>query len=194
MFPERREDFREIVRDKLHMKLSGTCWRRELKPKNGTPQDRAAELGHRLLAAGFVILIFDPELRENAIAGDYEPECTRWVLAKTKGEYAGWFSISWGRDEDFYRAAKRIGGSRYSKPNVVVPPSNFEEVLDFARMYDFRLSDAALKVAKEARRIRDAALTVKVEAPAERSRVSAPGMPPKLAVPEEVEVADEFKD
>jgi hypothetical protein len=194
-FPERRDDFREIMKSlRMEWDRDTACWKRKVAPRNGAPADRAAEAGHRLLAAGFPVRIFNPEVREKALMGGYEPECTRWVMAKVKGEYVGWFSISWGRDEDFYKAAKAIGGSRYDKPAVVVPAEKFEEVLDFAQMYDFRVSDAAMKVAEEFRRLRDAALTVRVDPPVERSMACAPGMPPKLAVPEEVEVADEFKD
>jgi len=196
VFPERREDFRGIVKDKLKMEWSGRCWRRKLVVKNGTPQDRAAEAGHRLLAAGFVVRIFDPEIRAKAISGDYEPECTRWIAVRNEtASYAGWFSISWDRDrEDFYKAAKKLPGAHWSKPNVVVPPANFEEVLDFAKMYGFRVSKTAQEIADQARRVRDAALTVKVEAPAEPAKVNISGRPPILEVPENVSIADEFRD
>jgi hypothetical protein len=194
IFPEKRDDFRELVKEKLHMEWCGTRWQRALIAKNGTPQDRAAEAGHRLLAAGFVIRIFDSELREKAIRGDYEPEYTRWVQRRIKGEYEGWFAINWGRDEDFYNVAKKISGARWSKPSVVVPPANFEEVLDFAKMYDFKISELAQEAIEQAMRIRDAALTVRVNMPAERSRVIVSSMPPVLDVPAEVGIADEFRD
>jgi hypothetical protein len=43
LFPERREDFRELVRFKLGYTWTEPCWKRELKSVNGSPADRAAE-------------------------------------------------------------------------------------------------------------------------------------------------------
>lgn len=194
IFPEKRDDFRELVKEKLHMEWFGSSWKRKIINKNGAPQDRAAEAGHRLLATGFVIRIFDTELREKAIRGEYEPECTRWVQKRTTGDYKGWLAINWERNEDFYNAAKRISGARWSRPSVVVPPANFEEVLDFAKMYGFKVSEMAQEAIEQARRIKDAALTVRVELPAEPSKELATGKPPVLDVPQEVGIADEFRD
>jgi len=192
-FPERRDDFRELVK-KLKMEWSGKFWRRKLNSRNGTPADRAAEAGHRLLAAGFPVRIFDAAIREKAICGEYEPECTRWVLARTSGDYTGWFAIIWERPDDFYKAAKAIPGSRYSKPSVVVPPEQFEEVLDFAKMYGFRLSAKAQEVIETARRAKEEALIVKPTPPEEKVAVIADGKPQILDVPEEVGVDEELRD
>lgn len=196
VFPERREDFWVIVKKQLNMAWAGSLWQRKLGAiQSGTVQDRAAEAGHRLLAAGFVIRIFDPEIREKAITGKYEPECTRWVMLRTgECDYTGWFAISWGRDEDFYQAAKKISGSRYSKPSVVVPTTSFEEVLDFAGMYRFKLSPGALSAVEAARRIKENALLAEVSVPNEQRRPVALNQPPLLEVPTEVGIADEFKD
>lgn len=193
-FPEKREDYWQLIKKQLHFTWTGSCWRRDLTIFNGMPADRAAEVGNRLLAAGFIIRIFNSEIRTAAIAGTFTQECTRWIKGITSGTYEGWFSISWSCDEDFYKAAKAIKGSRYSKPNVIVPPEQFEQVLDFAEMYAFQLSAVARAVADKAKAVKDAALTAKVE---ERvsERPPMPGeKPKKLAVPENVEVANEFKD
>jgi hypothetical protein len=138
--------------------------------------------------------MFDSELREKAIHGDYESECTRWVQKRTTGEYEGWFAINWNWDEDFYDVAKKISGARWNKPSVVVPPANFEEVLDFAKMYGFSVSDLAYEAIEQAHHLRDAALMVRVEAPIERPKASVLAIPPVLEVPQEVGVADEFRD
>lgn len=192
-FPERRDDFRELVKG-MGYRWDNGCWRRKLTAKNGTPQDRAAEAGHMLLGAGFAIRIYDEDTRQKAISGDYEPECTRWVQKRTEGKYDGWLAIGWKREDDFYNAAKRLPGARWSNPSMVVPPENFAEVLDFAQMYGFKVSEAAQGVIEAARYAREATLTAKVEPVAKQGKVIADGKPPVLEVPAEVGIDDEFKD
>ena len=192
-FPERRDDFRELVKENLKM-IWKDKWVRNLKPRHGTPADRAAEAGHCLLAAGFPIRIFDQIIREKAISGNYEPEHTRWIMGMVKGDYTGWFSISWSRDEDFYKAARKIPGSRYDKPNVVIPAEQFEQVLDFAQMYGFKVSEKAQGFADAARVSRDNMLVAKVGLGPEQEHVIPLGKPPLLEVPQDVGIADEFKD
>jgi hypothetical protein len=194
-FPERRDDFREIVKRKLNMEwMRGSqSWQRTISLADGTPADRAAEAGHRLLAAGFCIRIYDPELRKKAIDGNYEPESTRWIFRRTGGDYDGWFSLSWNRGEDYYGVAKRLPGSRWDKPNVVVPPEQFEEVLDFADMYGFSLSPGAEELVAQARQIKERALVADVEA-SDDMKVIVGTTPSVLEVPQEVEIVEELRD
>ena len=193
-FPEKREDFREIVKAQLKMKWNNGRWSRRLDSKSGTAADRTTEAGHVLLAAGFSIRIFDQEIREKAIKGEYEIEATRWLMARTSGEYKGWFSLSWDRNEDFYKVARKIAGSKYSRPDVVVPSEQFEQVLDFANMYNFKLSPGAERVVESARKAKEDALIVNVDAP-KRSKTSKPSdKPPTLEVPVEVEVDETLRD
>ena len=194
-FPERRDDFREVVKKQLRMEWSGSCWRRKLSAKAGTPEDRAAEAGHRLLAEGFVIRIYDAVVRARAVTGEYEAECTRWVMVrKADAKYPGHFAISWGKEDDFYSAARRISGSRWSSPSVVVPPEQFAEVLDFADMYGFKLSDTAIEVLETARQSKEDILVARVDAPAKKAKIVADGKPPVLDIPTEADVDDEFKE
>jgi len=192
-FPEKREDFREIVRD-FGMEWTGLCWRRRVKAHNGTVGARSSELGHKLLATGFIVRIYDDDVRRQAIDGMYEQEHTRWVLCRTGGDHLGWLALVWSRQEDFYRAARGINGSRYDKPSVIVPPEYYDEVLDFAEMYDFRISERAQEAIGQARQARESMLVVKVTAPVEREKVTVSGKPPVLEVPESVEIDDEFRD
>jgi hypothetical protein len=193
-FPEKREDFRQIVRFKLGYGWNGTCWRRNLKPTNGTAHDRAAELGHRLLTAGYPIRLFDDTIRVHAVTGTFEAESKRWIRRRIEGQYKDWLAISWPKSEDFYQAAKRIRGSRYDKPHIVVPPEQFEEVLDFAQMFSFSISEGADEVIEAARRVRASALTASV-APCAKKKLPVPGEKPEpIAVPEGVDVADEFRE
>lgn len=195
-FPEKREDFRELVRFKLGYSWdkNKARWIRRIGIKSGSAQDRAAEAGNKLLAAGFPIRIFDPDIRFRAISGQYEPECHRWIMKRTDNQYAGWFSISWPRGEGFFKAAKKLPGSKYDKPDIVVPAEQFEQVLDFAEMYEFNLSPGAQELADTAHKLRDSVLTAKVER-REESAMPEPGKKPKkLAVPEDVKIDQEFKE
>lgn len=194
-FPERRDDFRKIVKKKLNMewKRGSESWQRTISLTDGTPAERAAEAGHHLLAAGFCIRMYDAELRQKAVDGNYEPESTRWIFRRTGGDYDNWLSLSWNRGEDYYEVARRLPGSRWDKPNVVVPPEQFEEVLDFADMYGFSLSPGAEELVAQARLIKENALVAGVEVPDDMN-VSPGTKPPVLKVPQEVEVVAELRD
>lgn len=195
-FPEKRRDFREIVKEKLYMRwdYDRGCWTREISYRTGTAADRAAEVGHRLLAAGIPIRIYDPDVRQRAIDGEYEPECRRWVSALTTGDHKGWFGISWDYSDDFYAAAKKIPGSRWDNPFVLVPPEQFEAILDFAEQYGFKLSPGAEMVLAEAEHVRDAALIADVTAPDDPERIVTGRKPHKLDVPEVVEIDEALRD
>lgn len=194
-FPEKRDDFREIVKG-LGYTWDNGRWARTIGTFNGPHADRAAEAGHTLLSNGFCIRILDDALRAAAVAGEYTPECTRWIRQVITGEHKGWFEIVWSRDEDFYAAARRITASRYERPFVVVPPEQFEQVLDFATRYDFHLSQGAQQVLERARAARGAMLTTQ-PAPKRKPRETVAPVgdtPPVLTVPETVEIADSLKD
>lgn len=193
-FPEKREDFWTIIKKQLNFSWSSACWQRAIVSKNGTPADRAAEAGHVLLAAGFPIRIYDAELRHKAVTGAFAVEQTRWILCRKEGaEYAGWFAIRWGKDDDFYTAAKRIPGSRWHSPSVVVPPEQYEQVLDFAERYGFAVSDDARSAADKAKLAKESALVVNV-ANRQRAVHAVSDKPPVLIAPEEVGVDDSLRD
>lgn len=149
-FPEIHDGFNGLVKE-LGYRWERPLWVRRTNAQTGSARDRAAELGHRLLLAGFCVEFGDETLAPLAMTGDYAPEHTRWVLRRTSGNYQDWFFIRWARQEDFYREARALRGSRYDRPGVVVPAESYDEVLDFAESKDFRLSDGALALSTEAR-------------------------------------------
>lgn len=135
------DTFRSLVKGAGY-KWNGDEWEKQIKTTTGSAADRAAELGNKLLNAGFAIRIADPDIRRAAVEGDYEPETQRWITHMVKGKYAGWLYITWGRDDNLYKAARSIPQSRYERPGVVVPVVEYASVLDFADNYDFKLSKA----------------------------------------------------
>lgn len=162
--PEKRDDFREIVKRELRLRWTGRCWRREIPATAGTPIDRAVELACRLLAEGFPVRIHDEEIRARVQVGQYQPEITRWVRVRSDGDHAGWFDLRWGREDDYYRAARRITGSRYDAPAVVVPPEQFDEVEEFAEMHGFHVTRPAREAMDRAAEIRAGATLVESHA------------------------------
>ena len=161
-FPEKNEDYKQIVKD-FGLRWDGEAESRTLGQYAGDLVDRAAELGHKLLANGFSVVFPDESIQEMAIAGEYEAECKRWVLVRVEGKYQGWFVLKWQWPEDCYEAAKEVPGSRYDKPFVVVPPEQFNAVIDFAQMNKFRFSQGALALVVQAKAMLESALVVSVE-------------------------------
>jgi len=167
---EKNEKFREVVKS-LGYEWSGTNWVKEIREATGTAAERAAELGNKLLNAGFPISILDEEIRKNAINAVYEPEHTRWIYRCANGKYEDWFAITWEEDnEKLYQDARHITGSRWSKPSVVVKPEYFTQVEDFANLYGFRFTQAAQKLLDKAKMARETAVIVKPAGPKEEAK------------------------
>lgn len=195
---EKIESFRQIVKFQCGMEFdwSGSRrWYRRLNQFAGEPLHRAVELCHRLLAAGFVIEV-DTGWVEDIQSANYQPERTRWIKRVVAGKYTDWFSVSWGRLDDYYEVARRLPGSRYDgdKHQVVIPVACFNAMLDFAEQHDFDLSPGAIEIMDTAKAKRDAAILAVVETPKHRKRVVAKDVRPILSITKEEEVADEFAD
>lgn len=137
------EDLRQIVR-RLGFRFSAGFWRKKITIFTGSAEDRAAEVGNALLLAGFAVIIYDEGIRQKAIRADFEPECNQWVAIRIAGKYNGWLSILFPRGrQDLYDAARKITGSIWDSPNVVVPIQYHQQVEDFAEMLGFRLTPGA---------------------------------------------------
>jgi len=163
---EKNEKFREIVRG-LGYSWNGSVWEREITQFTGSAVERAAELGNKLLNAGFPVTILDNEARQKAIDGSYEPECKRWISRKTNGEHAGKLTISWPREDDLYSIARKLPGAKWDKGSMIVRPEHYEEVEEFARLYGFRFSTGAIETIEEAKRRKEVAIIVQPAAPVE---------------------------
>ncbi len=192
-FPEKREEFRTIIKASGY-RWSGNAWKREIKFKNGVINDRAAEIGHILLGSGFIIRIFDERIRQMAIDGHYTEEQTRWITAYKQGEQQGRFCVSWSYDENYYKAAKRIPTAKYVKPNISISAGQFEQVLDFAEINGFDISECAQQLIDEARETKERALTVQVAKPKTKQKQDISDTPEKLNIPETVEIDDDLRD
>lgn len=193
-FPERNEDFRKLIRYGLGYSWSGSFWKRKTGAF-GTPENRAAETGHRLLAAGFPIRVYDADLRRRILEADFEPEPKRAVYRRDIGRFANWFALRWPYGEDYYEAARALPGARYDRPHVVVPVEHFEAVIGFAETYGFALSPGAQDLVETARAAKEAELIAPPIKPKTQAKGRAPGrVPEPLEVPEDVEIDDSLRD
>ncbi|HZK57037.1 MAG TPA: hypothetical protein VFD17_01905 [Clostridia bacterium] len=160
---EKNEDFRLLVRDLGYTWGSGT-WYRTLDNTTGGYRDRVAEVGNKLLNKGFPVMILGEELRNMAISGEYEQECTRWIYAMVSGDYKGQFAIKWkGRNEKLYKTARSLPGSRWDSA-VMVRVEHYKEVEEFAELYGFKFTNAALRLITE---YKEAAENIEVVEPAQ---------------------------
>ncbi|MDT8718261.1 hypothetical protein IAI10_16460 [Clostridium sp. 19966] len=140
---EKNEDFIKTVKS-LCYKWDGV-WSKKIRETNGFIEDRAAELGNKLLNAGFTVSILDAQIRENAVKGIYEPECKRWIMLYGAEKYKGWLAIGWRDESDLYNTARKLPTSKWDNPYVVVKIEHYKEVEEFARLYGFKFSSSALK-------------------------------------------------
>ena len=163
---EKNEKFREIVRS-LGYSWSGAVWVREISQTTGSAVDRAAELGNKLLNAGFPVTILDNEARQKAIDGTYEPECKRWIKRRAAGEHAGKLAITWPRGDDLYNIARRLPGAKWDSGAMLVRTEYYEEVEEFASLYGFRFTKLATEEIESAKQLRATAAVVKPATPAE---------------------------
>lgn len=120
-------------------KWNGSAWRKEITVTTGSAEDRLIEIGNRLLVAGYPVKS-DPKYHEKIISGTYEPESKRWIIRED-----GQIRILTGKDEDLEIKARKIpGASKYGK--ITVPASAWQEIEDFARIHDFKISPGAQEV------------------------------------------------
>jgi hypothetical protein len=192
-FPEKRENFR-LIMHKYHFRWDNNRWQRLVSALDGTTFDRAAEIGHFLLAHGYIVRQFNADIRNAMIHGYFEACQTRWIALFTSGKEQGRLCIRWERkDEDYWKVAKRLPTARYAKPHISVAIEQFEQVLDFAEVNGFSITAAAREAMAAAKQAKDAALVVDVryEEPDKRGD---DGEPVELEVPSDVEVDDDLRD
>lgn len=153
------ELFRSVV------KASGFTWDPNIMrwsviatETNGSALDRAAEVISRLLNAGFSVRCSSAEAREKALSGTFKPFTTMWIREGTV-VYKGWLMIILPRRYErekrnkIYKAACKIKGSKYDgniKDGVIVfPVAQHLAVEDFANIYGYSFTNAALQIISE---------------------------------------------
>lgn len=161
---EKHDEFRDLVKARgFRWDWEVKVWWRSVDAVTGPAADRAAETAHVFLAAGFCVEVAD-DIAQTILDVSYEPEKRLRIqrAADANKVYGGWFLIIWPRDDDYWHAARRLPGNRYVKPHVVVPPEQYEAIIDFAERYGFWISPKAWKVINEAAARKRAALIIDV--------------------------------
>ena len=157
-FPEKLGVFNELV--KSHgFRWSWPIWYRDVTRLALSAKERCVELCYNLIDAGFIVDCPD-SLVQDIVNANFEPEQKLWIKRRTSGKHKNWFVICWPYGDDFYKEARRLTGSEYSKPFVVVPKEHYADVLDFANIHGFKLTDAALQLVELAKQQEDNILVV----------------------------------
>jgi len=139
---EKNDDFRTIVKE-LGYKWDG-IWERNINETTGSYIDRAAELGNKLLNAGFTVSIKDEDIKIKAINGNYIQECTRWIYKRLDADC---FAINWGKyDNVLYNASRKLPGAHWEGGSMLVKVAHYKEVEDFARIMGFAFTKLALQL------------------------------------------------
>lgn len=140
---EKNDTFREIVKS-LGYKWTDSCWKKTIEEINGTVKDIAAELANNLLNAGFGVNMYDKEIIEKAINGNFKKEQSNIIYRLLSKEYENYLIIRWrGMNNDLYEKARKLPYSRWYNKGVIVPVKYYKEIEDFAELYNFKFSDGA---------------------------------------------------
>lgn len=133
-------DFISIVKELGYQ--WGGVWHKDINEYTGTMEDRAAELGNKLLNSGFKVQFPNIQSKEKAISADFVPENDRWVKFNTK---TGKLALTWEKRSDaLYEAAKKLPSAKWSSGNMKVNIEFYQEVLDFAETMGFSISQTAM--------------------------------------------------
>ena len=160
--------FNELV--KSHgFRWQWPIWYRDISDLALPARERCVELCYNLVDAGFIVDVPD-NLVQDVIDCNFEPECRRWIKRVTKGSHKDWFAIVYPYGDSFYQESRKLTGSEYSKPHVVVPKEHYDEILDFADIHGFKLTKAALELVELAKQQEDDILIVELKPRRKRQR------------------------
>ncbi len=141
---------------------SERIWVKKISAKTGNAIDRATETAIKLLANGMPVEMESGTLYNQILTGKYEPACTRWIEEDPE---TGKLLMSWpGRSDNLYSAAKHIDTAKWSSGRgMLVSPKAYNEIRDFANLYDFKITGEAEKMLCAAEKEFEAAMIMDVQ-------------------------------
>lgn len=101
---QKDNDFIECVRS-LGYRWKGK-WRKNITELTGSYKDRMAEIGNLLLNEGFSIRIYNSEIRQKAISGQFEREQERWIIFNIEEDKL-WIKWEYGNNK-LYNTVKNF--------------------------------------------------------------------------------------
>lgn len=145
---QKNETFIKIVK-KFYMKWQGDdCWKKTINEYNDSFNDRAAELGRRLLLAGFVVQFPNSQSKEMAMNKSYKEQQKRWISIHDDSTFA----IQFEQNRQLYREARAIPSATYCSPYVYVSTSYYKELEEFANCHNFKFTIEATRVLESLRK------------------------------------------
>lgn len=107
--------------------------------------DRAAEIGCSLLIEGFIINLDNEKIALKIKNNDFDPEPTRLMDLCLMPEYENYLTVTWIREDLYTCVRHNLYGSKYLKKHkiIVVPIYFHQEIYDFAKEYEFLISERA---------------------------------------------------
>ncbi len=125
-------------------------WGRTLSVVNGNPIDITAEVGYRLLEAGFTVRIDDPGIRAKVLSGNYTPEITGSIRATKAGEFSihrgagAGRKLQWNKNNGVYKDIMELPGAIDNKQSIIVPAKAAKELAAFVHKHrNFEISEGA---------------------------------------------------
>lgn len=125
--------------------------------------ERVAECGNKLLNAGVPITIANDKIRTKAVDADYIPANPHYILEGYNGDTTT-IRICWDDkiSASLYKDIKSLPGAKYSGGVVHVPTKYYNEIWDFAKTYNFGISNEATKLLEIAKNNYDSRTVVTV--------------------------------
>lgn len=146
IYPEKNDIFYSIIKSyNFTWSSNNKYWFFNIDFKKGEPfiLNMLADLSSKLLKQGFPILTLDENLKQKILNNDFTAHSDNWIWKKTEGDHKNWFIVEWKYPANYYNEARRLPGSIYINKKILVPPQSYEEVIDFAKINNFNLSDGA---------------------------------------------------
>lgn len=116
----------------------------------GLVEDWAAEIGYMLLVRSCVIQVDNAKLAQKIKDNDFKPEKVRWIDYLDEGYFKNWFYIKWNKEDLYERLQKIIPGCKPCNYYLVAPAYLYQEIIDFAKDWDFKFTGKAEHFLKKA--------------------------------------------
>jgi len=130
-------------------------WELKLTNLMGAAEDRAAEIANKLLLEGVPIIAYSQEVKIKAIYGTFKRLHTRWVTTQDN-----LCKIKWSKKEDYFKQSKLLPSARWKDGGMLISPKYYDEIIDFADIYNFKITEGAKKLLEQERLMYEGRLTV----------------------------------